>query len=267
MQVPNGDIWCGRYVEGSHYIKGVDTLMNYYNVKPYFMIRFQYLGGGNFNIEIYNEYGVEIEYPLLCENQNHQHDRQKTTLIDKTFSEVDLEKLDVIFHYNVVENFARECEIKVNLKCTASEENDKVIFIIFVNFSTELVLKIGYSSIMLQNLLCRFVARIFVKKLGLPTDVHSLNIGFSLCNWNIKLRSTNNKLYFFKGWKSFVQESGLRDGDLCVIHQSKSSFYWKVAVFERDELEKWSANSSKDMTFRINYCFCNSAIIYNLLLF
>ena len=38
--------------------------MTYYSIKPFNLIMFEYIGGPNFNIQIYNEYAVESNYSL-----------------------------------------------------------------------------------------------------------------------------------------------------------------------------------------------------------
>lgn len=133
LQVPNGDIWCGRYYKYSFYVDGVHRLMNYYNVKPYFMVRFEYFGDANFSIQIFNEYAVEIDYPLLCRRTLNNQYWESLESTGFNFSDFDLDKLNVISCFNTIDNFVRQYQLEIKFNSKAFEDYYEVLYFQFFN--------------------------------------------------------------------------------------------------------------------------------------
>lgn len=64
LEVPSGALWTGIYVPGTNRIEGLLSMFNYYDLKPYFMFVLRYNGGKKLHVEIFNPYGVEVDYPM-----------------------------------------------------------------------------------------------------------------------------------------------------------------------------------------------------------
>lgn len=62
LHLPMKNTLIGRYVSSSETVEGIDCLMEYYNVNPYFVFVLEYIGGTEFTLEIFNEYAVEVDY-------------------------------------------------------------------------------------------------------------------------------------------------------------------------------------------------------------
>ena len=97
LHVPPGVVWNGLYSKPKNLIQDLDKMMIYYSVKPYHMIELEYIGGPNFNVKIYNPYGVEVNY-LVAENA------ESSEAVDRdffNFSEIELDRLYGIMSSNV----------------------------------------------------------------------------------------------------------------------------------------------------------------------
>lgn len=75
MHMPNGVVWCGSYVKKSTCVEGLEQMMNYYSVKPLHLILIHYIGGPDFELEIFNPYAVEITYPFKIQNNQESNSR------------------------------------------------------------------------------------------------------------------------------------------------------------------------------------------------
>lgn len=64
LHVPNTAIWSGQISGNNQYIEGLDEMMAFHNIKQYHIVVLEYRHGGNFKVEIFNPYAVEIDYSL-----------------------------------------------------------------------------------------------------------------------------------------------------------------------------------------------------------
>lgn len=64
LRVRNCDAWFGSYSRQNCCIHNVGRMMDFYGVKPYYLILLRYKGFGRFSIEIFNHMNIEIDYPL-----------------------------------------------------------------------------------------------------------------------------------------------------------------------------------------------------------
>ncbi|KAK1361736.1 hypothetical protein POM88_046210 [Heracleum sosnowskyi] len=63
LKLPCGSIWRGTYIRGKNCIDGLESMFKYYRIKPYQIVYLHYSGGFILDVEIFNTYGVEKEYP------------------------------------------------------------------------------------------------------------------------------------------------------------------------------------------------------------
>lgn len=82
MHALSSRFWIGTYVKVSKYIENLDAMMNFYDIKPYYLILLQYKFGSNFKIEIYNPYVVEISYQTETQVLHPKLCSMKLTLIN-----------------------------------------------------------------------------------------------------------------------------------------------------------------------------------------
>lgn len=62
VEVPSRALWRGSYCKMQNCIDGLESLFDYYDIKPYHLMVLFYGGGNKFSLEIFNVYGVEIFY-------------------------------------------------------------------------------------------------------------------------------------------------------------------------------------------------------------
>lgn len=61
--------WRARYDSEVNKICGLANFMEYYGIKIFNIVQFDYFGNGFFNVKIYKEAGIEINYPIIHPDQ------------------------------------------------------------------------------------------------------------------------------------------------------------------------------------------------------
>lgn len=100
LRVQNCDSWRGNYRPNNACIENLGWMMSYYNVKPYNLVLLQYKGEGNFEMQIFNDNTVEIDYPMRKIGVK----KARLTENEEIFSDIELEKLSAKFSYNAFKN-------------------------------------------------------------------------------------------------------------------------------------------------------------------
>lgn len=83
LHAPNSIIWDEKLCEDGRSILNVESMINYYEIKSYYMIIFCYMWGPDFRFQIYNTYALEIPYHISSSKKN--------------FDEVFNDQLDSVF--------------------------------------------------------------------------------------------------------------------------------------------------------------------------
>ena len=104
LRLPMKNTLIGRYVSSSETVEGIDNLMEYYNVNPCYVFALEYIGGTEFALEIFNEYGVEVDYSTssACGRKG---------VFDLT--EIQKEKIFSTFSHEACSCFDLECDFVI----------------------------------------------------------------------------------------------------------------------------------------------------------
>ncbi|KAK1363373.1 hypothetical protein POM88_038934 [Heracleum sosnowskyi] len=182
-------------------------MFKYYRLKPYQVVSFHYSGGSIIEIEIFNSYGIEKEYPLRDKPCDKPIFTRKGGgwFKDAYYLECDFEvdKLESQFCYNTIKNGTGVYDLVI------SKDH----------------LKRGLYHEVLSSNACH--------QLRLNDTMTWLEIGFNFLKWKIKLRWKNGKVTFYKGWYDFARAEKLRHGDICVFQHTEHPQVFEVAIFAR----------------------------------
>lgn len=73
-------------------------------------------------------------------------------------------------------------------------------------------------------------------KLGLDESMSWLELKVMSCKWKICLTWTDGLVMFDKNWSKFVRSMKLNEGDICVFQYTKHYQKFKVAVYEKQNI-------------------------------
>lgn len=101
LHVRNCDAWCGLYSQDNAYVKELCSMISFYGIKPYNVVLLQYNDLGTFGIEIFDDYNVEIDYPVRTICFKKPRTTGMVAQIDKQdYHRLELEKMSARFWYN-----------------------------------------------------------------------------------------------------------------------------------------------------------------------
>lgn len=102
LHLPMTNSWLARYVSSSETVEGLEKLFKTYNVNPWYMFVFKYIGGTEFQVEIFNEYAVEIDYSkrVACSNQTIRATDKGRIGSNPVFDLTDIEKISCPQHFH-----------------------------------------------------------------------------------------------------------------------------------------------------------------------
>lgn len=102
LHLPMTNSWLARYVSSSETVEGLEKLFKTYNVNPWYMFVFKYIGGTEFQVEIFNEYAVEIDYSkkVACSNQTVRATDKGRIGSNPVFDLTDIEKISCPQHFH-----------------------------------------------------------------------------------------------------------------------------------------------------------------------
>ena len=64
LHMPSSAVWVGVYSKSHKWIEGLSNFMITYGVRPYYMVSMEYVGGGHFNVTVFNPSAVEVNYEI-----------------------------------------------------------------------------------------------------------------------------------------------------------------------------------------------------------
>lgn len=129
LRVRNCDACCGVYLHDKKCIDNLGNMMDFYVVKPYYVVLLEYKGFGSFNVEVFNNSNVEIDYPLrpICSKKQRLIGDVCTTK-PREFVPIELAKMAATFYYNVLNKSPFFCNIVIGKQHLEESIKIKVIF-------------------------------------------------------------------------------------------------------------------------------------------
>lgn len=126
MHVAPGVVWNGKYSVERNWIEGLEKMMLYYCIKPYYLIAMEYIGGPSFNLQIYNPYGVEVNYTVT--------DKSETlSSMDRSFfnfSDIEVDKLCGTMFSNVYNSGLHVYDLLISSSHLLKKDHTKVRLIL-----------------------------------------------------------------------------------------------------------------------------------------
>ncbi|KAK1353219.1 hypothetical protein POM88_052354 [Heracleum sosnowskyi] len=221
----NGDGWHGVYDRTKSCITRLGSMLDFYSVKPYYMILLEYTGDGNFKTEIFDHDVVEINYPLRPIGFKKPQLCGSNTLIGEEGIEqsttIDIEKMASKFFYN-------------------AQSNSKVTY--DVTIETEHLSKSDMIQVFRNE---------GVSKLGLNDEMSWMELSMWGGKWVINLKWENGILFFKEDWKVFTKVVNLREGDILVFarcsHLQRFKVYFLGNKYSTDFQSKGVAGRNSKM--------------------
>ncbi|KAK1405178.1 hypothetical protein POM88_004783 [Heracleum sosnowskyi] len=178
--------------------------MWHYCVRPYSMVAFQYKGGSSFTVNIFNEYAMEISYPLFSTVEKEMIPNVIFKLGD---NEVD--QLNGTFIFNAYNSSVGDYDLLIEKEHLKRKQYHKVF---------------GNDAI---------------SALGLHPKMNSIKIGFKSIMFTIKLKWLGGMVFIGKGWHSFAEAGELRKGDVCVFQRTRQRHKFEIALFEKKSVSRY----------------------------
>ncbi|WOH15091.1 hypothetical protein DCAR_0934628 [Daucus carota subsp. sativus] len=220
LYVPLKNTWLRRFVRVSETVEGIESLLKAYRVNPCYIFLFEYIGGSEFKVEIFNEYAVEVDYKntLLCLEENDQHSENRGSRSKSIFgtSELQKDKLQSTFSYNACSYFDGELEFVIDSKHL---EGNKMTEVISIDEAA------GF---------------------GVDEETEWIKLGFKKYVWKIKLHWKRNRLLFGSQWNRFATASELRNGDKCILVGTADEERFEVAIFHKEQFHAVYKSGSVD---------------------
>lgn len=216
LHFPSGKVWKCLFNKNADCVEGLEDVMIFYGIKPFHMVIFHYIGGPNFNVEIFNESAVEICYPLESFQLSTKGQiRRNNTLFQNIrldCTHVEVEKLRQTLHYNACVNFPGICEYQISTDDLKSEY--------------------WYQVFSLED--CR--------KMKLNVEMEFIRIGLYNCMWTVKIKWKNGTVFLDNSWYTFLKEANLVLGDLCIFHKTKFPATYRMAVTSKKLMDDYGVS-------------------------
>lgn len=123
-------MWLGKFVKDAGTIEELHDMICFYKLKQYNIPLLEYNGGQDFNLRIFNCYGVEIDYGWAANTSEYSiMARQKMINTNQCLfkcSKVELEKLAIAFTFNVYHNTQNTWEVKLEVEHVEIKEFHQV---------------------------------------------------------------------------------------------------------------------------------------------
>ncbi|XP_074365289.1 uncharacterized protein LOC141706428 [Apium graveolens] len=193
LHVKSGCVWIGKYVKGSFCIEGLEVMMKYYQLKPYYLAKLHYVGGDAFSVTFYTPYAIELKFPIVTDFLSSGGE----------CAAVQVDRLCCTFNYNAKSNFVG----LFNLQIQSHHLTDK-----------------PYTKV-----LCNYACY----ELGLTNSIKYIRPGFEDSEWKIKLKWVDGQALLSKNWLNFVQSAEVVPGDIVTICSTLTAFKFKAAIFDR----------------------------------
>lgn len=109
LHLPCTKIWRGNFSLENDSIVGLEKMMQYYGIKPYYMVLLNYVGDATFKVQIFNECAVEICYPFESfESHKKVATRRSRTLVQilgVDCSDIEIARIRDTLSFNANVNF------------------------------------------------------------------------------------------------------------------------------------------------------------------
>lgn len=117
LHLPCTKVWKGTFSAQTDSIIDLEQMMQYYGIKPYYMILFNYVGSATFKVQIFNEYAVEIRYPYESFKSHKRvetrRDRVLVENIGLQCTKIEVAKIRSTLSFNANANFLGVYEYEV----------------------------------------------------------------------------------------------------------------------------------------------------------
>ncbi|KAK1373014.1 hypothetical protein POM88_029207 [Heracleum sosnowskyi] len=205
--LPNGALWSGDYMRDRNCIEGLDNMYEFYDIEPYHLFTVKYNGGSFFAVQMYNTYGVEIDYPVEpIPRKERNFSRYNGGWVNEAYylsSDFHIDKLCAQFTYN----------------CYNSGKG-----------AYDLVISRSHLK---GNFYTKVLSRNACSQLGLNESMNWVEIGYRNLFWKIKLKWSNGKVWLNRKWNEFTKAGQLCHGDICVFQKTSNCQKFEVCVFEK----------------------------------
>ncbi|KAL1815727.1 hypothetical protein ACET3Z_018301 [Daucus carota] len=197
LHVPPGLVWSAIYSKEMNCIQGLHNFMIYYSVKPYYLIALEYMGGPDFNMQIYNPYGVEINYIVRSPCKSCYADGKFFN-----FSDIEVDRLGGIMSCNVYSTGLVVYDLFITKKHLTNKEYTKVL------------------------------KRSAFKTLGIRQSMEFVDLSFKDFSWTVKLKWENGKAYMDRKWYDFAKAGNSNEGDICAFHLTREPGKYRICIYE-----------------------------------
>ncbi|WOH00705.1 hypothetical protein DCAR_0520079 [Daucus carota subsp. sativus] len=219
LLVPGKVVWNALFRKDRSWIEGLEKMMIFYCIKPYYMLIFEYVGGPSFNLEIYNPYGVEINYWISPKSD-------EALAADRSFfefSDLEIDKLCGTLSHNVYNNGSGLYDLLVNQNHLRKKEYYKI----------------------LKRKACR--------KLGLDETMEKLKLCLKNLVCKLKLIWNHGKVYFDRKWYALAKAWKLKEGDTVVFQMTGKKQKFEICVYDNDILSKCNTSGRGKKTGVMNW--------------
>ncbi|KAK1396873.1 hypothetical protein POM88_006736 [Heracleum sosnowskyi] len=169
-------------------------MMEFYDVQPYHFFYVQYNGGGNFKLEIFNVYAVEIKYHLrwLHSNKSGKSVLGESSVLDvwKTLSDLEV------------------CKLSATL-CSNAYYNSRASYKMVSSYD------VAY-------------------KIGLHEGMTWIELVMATYKWKIGLIWVEGIVKFDQVWFHVANATNLMEGDTCVLHYTNDYQKFKVVLEKKN---------------------------------
>ncbi|KAK1356507.1 hypothetical protein POM88_049763 [Heracleum sosnowskyi] len=187
-------------------------MYDYYDVKPYHFFAVDYSGGSTFFLEIFNMYGLEIDYPL--EARAHRFSlKYMGGWVNDVYhlgSDFEIDKLCAQFSYNCYTSGTGEYDLVIS----KSHLKRRVYYKVF--------------------------SRNACTQRSLNDSMKWVEIGYKNLFWKIKIKWRDGTLLLHWKWYDFAKAGKLCCGDICVFQKTSHSQKFEVSVFEKRNVNKFN---------------------------
>ena len=124
LHMPSGAVWGAVYSNIHKWIEGLSNFMITYGVRPYYMLYLEYVGGGHFNVKVFNPTAVEINY----ETQYSAEDLEGMGRGFFRFPDLEIDNLSTIIWCNAYSSGNAASDLVISRSHLKRKRFYKVIF-------------------------------------------------------------------------------------------------------------------------------------------
>ncbi|KAL8108954.1 hypothetical protein AgCh_025158 [Apium graveolens] len=205
--------WRARYNSEIGKICGLARFMEFYGITIYNLVLFDYHGDGVFNVKIYKEAAIEINYPTIEPNEwmlNKSEWKDEEFMV--FYGNIQFQKSVAMLVYDGFLNKTEAYRISVN---SADLQGDGIV----------LTMKSGTEN--------------FYKNFK---HGNSVSLRFTAKEWKCEVEMVGGHCRFVKGWSDFVSETGLGIDDSILMYKMHNDIEnvnnVNICIYKHDVYEK-----------------------------